>query len=501
MNPVVLSSSVSPSVYMFSVSAVPREKTPCHCKESVFVYGGRNASTGAWSNDLWELRCVDDSDVLRYQWIKVPKKSAASLWPPTIVNPISFSIKEEMYVLGGYTKSSYISGRIDGVWKFDLNTSTWTLTETPPFYRLQTAAVFLTHMKVLMFLDNNETATTFYDVAKNSITTSKLGDWFGRNDIVRFDPIANSMQGIGIEGAVLLMGPINHSENLEAWIIRKTQLENIKTMLASRKRTLKVIIDSIYPPQLAPSGINIIINMGKGEAACSTALFVGNYFFAMNLNENEFWKLDLKNSMWTQYDHEREPDFYNAVVASFGSNHLVAFGKEKQIATSKYELRIYTVSQRLWTIPEEQTEDRPPNQRYSTLTVWQNTSLILCGRGGNVADLWILTVYTSNMTVAWNRLATASKGSMFHPSLHSYISLLEIQSSVVGNTLYVYGGWLKNESCNLDVTQITINKSAASFEAGKLRADNCVQQGQVIGSYLFYTQHVQSSSSLQINLT
>ena len=142
--PVLLSSPVSPSVYAFSVSAVPREKTPCHCKESVFVYGGRNADTGAWSKDLWELRCVDDSDVLRYQWMKVPKKSPASLWPPTIVSPISFSIKAEMYVLGGYANSSSLSGRIEGVWKFDINTSTWTFTETPPFNFnwLQTAGFF-----------------------------------------------------------------------------------------------------------------------------------------------------------------------------------------------------------------------------------------------------------------------------------------------------------------------------------------------------------------------
>ena len=139
-------------------------------------------------------------------------------------------------------------------------------------------------MKVLMFLSNNKTVT-FYNVAKNSITTSKLGDWFGKNDIWHSDPFSSSMQGIGIEGAVLLMRPINHSYNLEAWIIREPQLENVKTMLASRNRTLEVILDSIDPPQLAPDGLTRSIYIWRQKEKCSTALFVGNFVFAINLDK------------------------------------------------------------------------------------------------------------------------------------------------------------------------------------------------------------------------
>ena len=65
-----------PNLLEYSVSAVSREESPCHCKESLLVYGGLNFSSSTWTNDLWELQCLDDDDdseFLRYRWIKVPK--------------------------------------------------------------------------------------------------------------------------------------------------------------------------------------------------------------------------------------------------------------------------------------------------------------------------------------------------------------------------------------------------------------------------------------------
>ena len=495
---IVYTASPVPNLLDYSVSAVSREESLCHCKESLLVYGGLNFSSSTWTNDLWELRCVDDSDFLIYRWRRIQKKSPTSLWPPMRANPISFSIEAEVYILGSYIPKSPLRRKrnvMDGVWKFDLQTSTWTLHDTPHFDSsinlVRSVAVFVKQAGVLMLLDKK--MVTVYDVAKRSIASSNIGGWYDKCDIVVEKSSAIGVTGIATEEIVLLLGSIRHSDSLEAWKINKTLLENENTTIdASRESTLNISVDGIDQPELYPSTLTLLRYGFDYYAA--TALFAGDFVFVMNTEDSQFWRLDLEKKMWTKYDHDREPDFTDAAVAAFGNNHLVAFAKEKRLKTLKYELWIYTASLRLWTNTLQQSGHRPLNERYWTLTLMQNKSLVLFGSEGNLADLYILTINLSTMTAAWHRPITAPKPStdmLAYLSLMYFYSAQGIHSSVVNDTLYVYGGFFYEKMCNVSMIQIHLDTTEASFQSFKQLhsskgANDCFVQSAVIGNYFFY---------------
>ena len=376
---------------------------------------------------------------------------------------------------------------MNGVWKFDLKTSTWTLHDTPDgsLKLVQSVPVFLKESGVLMLL--GEKTVTFYEVAKRNIVSSNVGDWYDKCDITVDKNSAIGVFGVATENIVLLIGSTRHSDSLEAWKISKFLLQNANTAISS-----DIFVNGIDPPELYPSSFTLQRDSNKYNTAI--VLFIRNLLFFIKTTDYIVWQLDLETKMWTKYDYDREPDFTDAAVAAFETDYLVAFGKEKQIVSSKYKLWIYVASLRLWTDTLPQSGHRPLNERYWTLTVMQNKSLILFGSGGNLTDLYILTINTSIWTAAWHRpiiASTPTKAMLLYLFLMNVNSEQGIQSSMVNDTLYVYGGFLYEGWCNVDMIQINVNKTEVSFQSFKelynlKDAHSCLVQSGVIGSYLFY---------------
>ena len=479
----------------YSVSAVSNKITSCRCKESLLLYGGLS-SYDNYYNEMWELRCVDDHDIMRFRWINVTQdpsssSSSSSLWPPKLIYHTSFAIQKNMYIVNGYVPTSYYLYKSSkDIWQFDVEASTWTLHDMIPFVNPISldVAVFLKQIGVLMLLGRE--TVTFYDAANKKSVTSKFhsneGLGWAKNYITSYGRMVHNAMGVDGNEDVFVMGPANNSRKLAVWKINKSQFEMVKARSAGTKNITMVISPHFKEPPKRFPGPPYEFQNGRSWARKT---FVGDYLFVSNPGNFEFWQLDIKSSMWTLYEHDTQPDFDDAAVAALGKNHLAAFGRGKEIKASKYELWIYTVSQRLWTNQVQQSDLRPPNRVYSTLTLIQNESLILCGSLKDPTELWVLTVEVSAMRAIWHMpIGHGNKIILSFLPMEAYSqSVLEMHAAVANDTFYLFGGLPNNGTCNLNVFHVNVEESSAWWQFSKLRTARCVQNSAAIGRHVFYS--------------
>ena len=457
----------------YSVSAAPTDKSPCRCKNSVFLYGGYGLGYRSL-DDLWELRCVDD-DAMRYRWINI-KRHIWSLWPPGLSNHLSSSTDSDMYIFRGDTNS----GPSHNVWRYHLETAKWTLYDVVTFsnFSYTYSGVFIKYLGVVMFMDR--TTAIFYDVARKKYITSRI-DYSGSE--LKWKDSSNDFVGsvAVVDRSVYLIGSSSDCEYLSTW--EMNQVKNVKVVADA---TSKVLFDGAASPLLSPGPI--VLNH----------VFLSNFLFYYDVDfaEYHYWRLDLKANMWTLYDHERLPDLYTAAVSALGNDTIVAFAKDK---LSINEVWIYTASLRLWN-KVQQEEMRPPSREYSTLTAMQNGSLILYGNDFNSAELWILTVNFSAMTAAWYQ-PRQHGNQIILGNLQTGPHLSKSYAAVLDDVFYVYGGTLRNDSsCSINMFSVNTIISSAPWNQWQYRIDlsggECVWRSATIGRYVFYIKR--NSKDLRI---
>ncbi|XP_065838859.1 uncharacterized protein [Oscarella lobularis] len=456
---VTTSQPVPPTRIGYSVSAVPNEKSLCHCKKSLLLYGGAKPDSAIYYNELWELRCVDDS-VSMYKWINVTPNSLPNSWPPKLFRHTSFVIQTDMYVMGGRTPEGL---RSEGVWKFDVQSTTWTLYDRQTLNDITQiyGTVFLSELGVMMFVDGGR--VLFYEAATRKISTP------AEFDFSPLEKIASYFTGglTAVDKSVYLIGPLSSSLYLKTWTIEGWQNMNMKP-LNSSYITLNSRPSRLLYPDLSLS------------AASTTGLFAGEIFFYVD-RFFQFWRLDLNSNMWTLYNHDKPPDLSLAAVSAFGQNYLVAFAPDNE-EVNIYYLWIYKVKQRLW-IQVETPKEKPAHRQYRTLTVMRNKSLILHGNSEDPTELWILTVNMSMVTATWYRPLGHGNQIIFS-NLGQNIAT---QAAVFNDNFYVFGGTLKNGSCNSNVFQVNLKSSSAPWQSLKqLHSASCVRKTAVLGRHVFY---------------
>ena len=99
----------------------------CTCQESILVYGGVSDYAGNFScrGDLWELRCIVDSNgKQQFYWIFLPRQGNA-LWPPTRLNQRAGDFNKRLMYMWGGTDCDLNPLPPEGIWEYDLTSSVW----------------------------------------------------------------------------------------------------------------------------------------------------------------------------------------------------------------------------------------------------------------------------------------------------------------------------------------------------------------------------------------
>ena len=197
----------------YSVSAALSDKSPCRCKNSVFLYGGYGYHTRGfyYLDDLWELRCLDD-DAMRYKWINI-KRHSWSIWPPRLYKHLSLSTDSDMYIFRGDTNS----GPSHNVWRYHSKTEKWTLHDVVNFSNFSNhySGVFLKDLGLMMFVDR--TTAIFYDFARKKYNTSRI-DYSGSALIWQTWAPNDFLGSVAVaDRSVYLIGSSSDCEYLSTW--------------------------------------------------------------------------------------------------------------------------------------------------------------------------------------------------------------------------------------------------------------------------------------------
>ena len=118
-----------------SAVAINQPLSNCSCKESVVIYGGQqwndSASKVTCLNDMWEMRCIVDSNGRqRFNWISISKTNGTS-WPALRYGQSTADYqKKMMYLWGGrecqFDRSAdFRDTFFRDVWKFNIATRIW----------------------------------------------------------------------------------------------------------------------------------------------------------------------------------------------------------------------------------------------------------------------------------------------------------------------------------------------------------------------------------------
>jgi hypothetical protein len=125
--------------YYHSAVAMYQELSPCKCKESVVVYGGIGKYLNCY-DDIWELRCVNNSAAEKvYQWFSLQGNGTTSNPSPSsrgFQTVFSSRQLKSMYLWGGISCSALLdtyqgnwpnSTVLYDLWRYDFTLNSWNL--------------------------------------------------------------------------------------------------------------------------------------------------------------------------------------------------------------------------------------------------------------------------------------------------------------------------------------------------------------------------------------
>ena len=143
LQPSVRSIGITPR-HFHSAVALYQPDSHCKCNRSLIVYGGRRNATGdlkyaqvADYRQLWELRCVDDSDNRDvYEWIVHERRGDG---PSSRLEPSVVSFGDStMYFWGGVRENLF---KPSDVWRYELVSNNWTLITAYTFTKSSTGKI------------------------------------------------------------------------------------------------------------------------------------------------------------------------------------------------------------------------------------------------------------------------------------------------------------------------------------------------------------------------
>lgn len=111
--------------YWHSAVIIEQPLSNCTCQQSLLVYGGSHDGLSCMG-DLWEMRCIADSNrIQQFYWISLSRVDDA-LWPPNRrLHTASDFNKRSMYMWGGLECPGDTWIPLEDVWEYDLTSVTW----------------------------------------------------------------------------------------------------------------------------------------------------------------------------------------------------------------------------------------------------------------------------------------------------------------------------------------------------------------------------------------
>ena len=494
-----------------SASAVFRKKSPCHCKESLFIYGGIiNTTTHNETRDLWELHCLNDTDErnITYQWTFHGNGATTDInWPDLLSGHFSFSVKTDLYFIGKYTYYDGNKQKIAaGVWKLDTLTLTWSHYDT--FSSMvhrdfqPGTGTFLQEFGLVLITSSRK--SFMYDLKRKRETLLSLT--FEKESGFSF-PESEVPTAISVDKQVFMFAKQcfdGSCENfLAAWKV------NLRAAIDG-SNTKDLTLTSLPSPRLSPSTTDCFnaepppTVYGVGSSLIFKCAWSSNKHLLEDLPElgcgipfeGPFWQLDFDSKRWMLYKPDRQIPFHLGAVSVFDSDNLVVFLglwiNNLKVHQIKNELWLYTVSLRVWT-PMKQSKRRPKGHIYAALTPMKNGSLILYGSLDDTCcgqtEFWVLTPNLRTMTSTWHRPRRHSNqkilSTLFLNSNNFYRGS-STYAAVLNDHLLVYGGLLKDNIsfCNHDIFFVNITDNSSPWKRFAANDSGCVQASNRLGGWL-----------------
>ena len=492
-----------------SASAVWREESPCQCKESLFIYGGRNNNTNVYETDnLWEMYCVHDTDEnnMTYRW-KFLGNSATSdtYWAPKLSEHLSFTIKTDLFLLGNNhtcdTSKRFCLIDKSGVWKLDTLTLTWSHYDnfsTVILSRFQPSSGTYLKELGLVLMANGSKAFTYDVQAKQQTILTLTSDTETGVSL----PQSDAPTAISVEKNVFMFAKKCFDSGCEtfpaAWTVELDSAKN-------ESNATDLTLTSLTSPRLSPSTTDcfntdsppIVYGIGssllfKCTSDAATKLGCGHSF------EGPLWQLDFDSKRWMLYTPDQQIPFHLGASSVFDSDSLVVFMglwiDKGGIYNITNELWVYTVSRRVWN-QVQQPETGPKGHIYASLTPMKNGSLILYGSFEDTccgqAEFWILNLNLTTLSATWYRPRHHCNQSILCNACinaNNFYGHSSTYAKVVNDYLFVYGG-LSNKStgdpCNSDIFYVNVTNPNSPWKRFTSIDGGCVVASERIGSYIF----------------
>ena len=269
-----------------------RTESSCQCKESVIVFGGKDAYKSLL-HDMWELQCVDDRNEAsaKYRWVELK----------TNLRPL----KE--YKLNRLTPFSVNNTHIDDnqrAWIFDLKTERWS------------------SMLINIVFSNNETISMLGSAEK----FDTIGNVYVRQHRLFIFLVSASLMGVyNVEQNRFQFINVEIYGNMQTttFVAKMMTLRKTLLLLSSKSQTDHGIA-------LWELEINNLLEALESNCSDSTLLFrkiafveryprlqwdskiIGItdtvwYLMQESQQKVEMWRFELDSLMWTLYDPDQMP--------------------------------------------------------------------------------------------------------------------------------------------------------------------------------------------------
>ena len=420
------------------------EKSPCQCKESLYIYGGTSLFYTE-NTDFWELRCVDDKS-LQYEWIKIN----ASSWPlNTFVDRYAFSVNEDQIY--------WLTHNSQTAWIFDVTNETWaskTIDSACPNYEnvtflYQEGIVYVKEYGLLIFQLDDELLGV-YNVTGNLFQCVSVE--FG-GDLCRDETVPAKF--LLLDDQIVFVSLLKQlSVQVKLW---KLQIDKLLQIL---KTDSIAVFEEIHYTNKYP------VSYDDLDASLVRVSDTTWYLVLEEDQEVNMWLFEKDFRRWTLYDLDHMPGTRktNARLATQDHQYVVFYGTSRSYSSSD-DLWVYSINKRIWT--KVRSLGNAPTQltSYATMDAIENGSLLLFGGVDNeLNSLWMVAVDFNRMEATWERICCDVQQG---PAV---LKLQQWSSTVWNNTLFVYFA-KTNSSCNwttyyakLGMNEITWNSRNTSID-------------------------------------
>ena len=431
-----------------SAAALNNAGSPCHCRESVMIYGGlRNRYA---DDELWELRCVNQKVLsLSFEWFRHRKQSGENWPPPSAFHFAMHADKGKTAMLvwgsGALSREGVLSGVFQSSWLYNMTFQRWSVfhTQREPeatnnsdtSIELHSTVVFYSALNLIIqisrvniyFLNLKERRWTYLLLPRQYATTSFLTE---------------HKAAVYVDSLVFLFSP-SYGFGMRVWELRRIgikwglKLRDEKSLLVSKPVGLigvwnRIGDDLIFFRPIATywrylrdirNAKNLPVKQNRHNIMeCDltfwpSALLYDKLQVLSDVVKDgrtsilyESWHMDLQTATWWKYSTRMSAAAIQrtASSANWNDKRLVVYGglsSAKQLLDQDNYMNFYTSDVWVYVLKHRQwfkvntTGERPPGRVYSSLLYASRNAFLLCGGATMRLQHSDLTGNVSNLNI------------------------------------------------------------------------------------------------------